>query len=175
MSPAELTGRRVLLRRPHIEDAHAMFDAFAADPRVTRYLSWRPHPDVTETRRVIDEFYNVGDHTAWLIADRRSAPVLGVCGWTRRDPDTVELGYCLGRRWWGRGLMSETVAVLLDEIRRDDTVRRVSAQCHADNAASAAVLRRCGMEFEGRLVRVGGFPNLAGESHDVLRFGLTVR
>jgi RimJ/RimL family protein N-acetyltransferase len=170
-----LTGPRVRLRAPRIEDAEAVFEAFASDAEVTRYLSWRPHTDVAETRRVITEFYNVGDHTAWLIEWRESGEIVGVCGTTRLSGHAVELGYCLGRQWWGRGIMTEVVSVLLDAIRRGGRIYRVAASCHPDNAASAAVLRRSGLTFEGRLARYALLPNLADEPQDMLLFGVAVR
>lgn len=170
-----LTGPRVRLRSPRIEDAEAVFHGFAKDPDVTRYLSWRPHTDVAETRRVITEFYNVGDHTARLIEWRESGEIVGVCGTTRLSGHAVELGYCLGRQWWGRGIMSEVVAVLLEAIRTDDRIYRVAACCHPDNAASAAVLRNSGLAFEGRLARYALLPNLSDEPQDMLLFGMAMR
>lgn len=172
---AVLTGPRVRLRAPRIEDAQAVFDAFASDAEVTRYLSWRPHTDVAETRRVITDFYNVGDHTAWLVEWCESGEIVGVCGTTRLSAHAVELGYCLGRQWWGRGIMSEAVSVLLEAIRTDNRIYRVEACCHPDNAASAAVLRHSGLAFEGRLARYALLPNLADEPQDMLLFGMAVR
>jgi ribosomal-protein-alanine N-acetyltransferase len=58
--PATLTGTRVRLRAPHVDDAEAMFDGLASDPEVTHYLSWIPHRGVVETRRVITKLFNVG-------------------------------------------------------------------------------------------------------------------
>ena len=59
-----LVGPRILLRAPWVEDAEDLFASVTSDPRVTEYLAWAPHTDVTETRRVISEIFNVGDdHT----------------------------------------------------------------------------------------------------------------
>jgi RimJ/RimL family protein N-acetyltransferase len=173
--PDVLTGPRVRLRPPAVDDAEAMYASYAADPEVTRYLSWRPHPDVATTRTVIEDFFNVGDHCAWLIEWRATGEVVGSCAWTRVAPHARELGYCLARSWWRRGIASEAVSVLLEALDRDPAVFRVSAHCHVDNAGSAAVLRRCGLSLEGRLVRHTVFPNLSDEPQDVLLFGKAVR
>lgn len=85
-----LTGPRITLRAPTLGDAELLFERIASDPDVTRCLSWRPHPNVDETRRVITEFFNIG--------------------------------FCLGRRWWRQGLMSEAVQLLLDKAQRDPTI-----------------------------------------------------
>ena len=168
-----LTGPRVLLRQPDVNDAEALFTRVASDPEVTRYLSWRPHPDVAETRRVITSLFNTGGERTWLIES--GGEVVGLCGLRRPDPHAVELGYCLARAWWRRGLMSEAVSVLLYEVAGDPSVYRVSAYCHVDNAGSAGVLARCGLTLEGRLARYAVFPNIGAEPADVLLFGKAVR
>jgi RimJ/RimL family protein N-acetyltransferase len=168
-----LTGRRVRLRAPNAGDADALFDRVASDPEVTRYLSWQPHPDVAETRRVITTLFNIGTEESWLI--EVDGEVIGVCGRRRPQPHEVEMGYCLGRRWWRQGLMSEVVSLLIDDTERDPGVYRISAYCHVDNAGSAGVLRHCGLTLEGRLARYSVFPNLSDEPQDVLMFGKAVR
>lgn len=168
-----LTGPRVRLRPPVVDDAEALFTRVASDPEVTRYLSWRPHPGVEETRRVITSLFNVGEERTWLI--EFAGEVVGVCGRRRPQPHEIELGYCLGRSWWRQGLMSEAVSMVVDEVARDPSVYRVSAYCHVDNAGSVGVLRRCGLALEGRLARYGMFPNISDEPADALLFGKAVR
>ena len=96
-----LNGPRVTLRAPTLDDAEALFERIASDPEVTRYMSWRPHPDVDETRRVITEIFNVGGETTWLIELRDGGGPIGLCGWRRPQPHTIDFGYCLGRRSGG--------------------------------------------------------------------------
>jgi RimJ/RimL family protein N-acetyltransferase len=172
---AVLTGPRVRLRPPHVGDAEAMFAGMASDPEVARYMSWTTHPDVAETRRVITDVFNAGADPIWLIEWRDTGEFVGTCGWIRPRPHTVELGYCIGRRWWRRGIASEVVGVLVDDARRDSTVYRVTAYCHVDNAGSAGVLRHCGLTLEGRLARYAVFPNLGPEPQDCLMYGMAVR
>jgi RimJ/RimL family protein N-acetyltransferase len=171
---AVLTGPRAMLRAPRLDDAEALFERIASDPEVTRYLSWPPHPNIAETRRVITELFNVGDERTWLIELPGIGPV-GLCGWRRPQPHSIELGYCLGRRWWRQGIMSEAVTMLVEQARRDPVVYRVNAYCHVDNVGSARVLERCGLALEGRLVRYGTFPNISAEPQDCLMLATAVR
>ena len=164
-----------MLRAPRIDDAEALFAEVASDPEVTRYLSWTPHPDVDETRRVITELFNVGDDRTWLIELRETGEIVGLCGLRRRESHSVELGYCLARRWWGHGLMPEAVGLLLEHLQRDPGLYRVSATCHVDNTRSARVLERSGLSFEGRLARYVILPNISAEPQDVLLFAKAVR
>lgn len=170
-----LTGPRVILRPPRLDDAEALFARIASDPEVTRYLSWMPHPDVAETRRVVDELFNVGAERTWLIETRDTREVIGLCGWRRPVSHAAELGYCLARNWWGRGMMSEVLRLLLDALERDPTVFRVWAVCHVDNSGSARLLERSGLSREGRLVRHSLFPNLSDEPQDTLLFAKALR
>jgi RimJ/RimL family protein N-acetyltransferase len=170
-----LTGRRVILRAPRIEDAEPLFERITSDPEVSRYMSWRRHRDVDETRRVITEMFNVGGETTWLIELRDGGGPIGVCGWRRPQPHIIDFGYFLGRRWWRRGFMTEAVQLLLYKAQRDPTVYRVTAHCHVDNMGSAAVLERSGLTFEGRMARYAVLPNLSDEPQDCLLFGKAVR
>lgn len=170
-----LTGQRVVLRRPELDDAEVLFAELTTDQVVTRYLSWTPHPDIAETRRVIAEVLNTGDATTWLIRRRDTDELVGTCGWTRPQPHSVELGYCLCRRWWGRGLATEAARLLIGAAERQPAVYRVSAYCHVDNVASAAVLRNAGLHLEGRLARYAVFPNASAEPQDCFMFGRAVK
>ena len=176
MSDVEvLFGSRVTLRAPTLDDAEPLFERIASDPDVSRYMSWRPHADVGETRRVITEIFNVGGETTWIIEPRDGGGPIGVCGWRRPQPHIIEFGYYLGRRWWRQGFMSEAVQLLLDKARRDPAVYRVTAHCHVDNAASAALLERSGLRLEGRLSRYTVLPNISAEPQDCLLFGKALR
>ena len=50
-----LTGDTGRPARARLDDAEELFTSVASDPEVTRYMSWTPHPDVDETRRVITD------------------------------------------------------------------------------------------------------------------------
>jgi ribosomal-protein-alanine N-acetyltransferase len=170
-----LNGPRVRLRAPILDDAELLFERIASDPEVPRYMSWRPHPDVAETRRVITDVFNVGGETTWLIELRDGGGPIGLCGWRRPQPHTIDFGYCLGRQWWRQGLMSEAVQLLLDKARCDPSVYRVTAHCHVDNTASARLLERSGLTLEGRVARYAVLPNISAEPQDCLLFGTAIR
>jgi [ribosomal protein S5]-alanine N-acetyltransferase len=169
-----MTGARVILRAPGLDDADELFASIASDPEVTRYVTWTPHPDVGETRRVITELFNVGKERTWLIELRDTGEIIGTCGFQIVAPHLREFGYVLGRRWWGQRLIAEVVDLLIAEMASDPEVRRISAVCHVDNTRSARVLQRAGLTLEGRLLRHTVFPNIGLEPQDVLQFGRMV-
>jgi RimJ/RimL family protein N-acetyltransferase len=161
MTGTALVGPRVLLRVPRVEDAGELFAWVTSDPEVTRYLSWTPHPDVNETRRVITEVLNAGDNHTWLIAMRESGEVVGTLGYRRLKAQVAEIGYCMAARWWGGGLMPEAVSVALERLQRDPRLRRVTATVHVDN-----------MRW---LTRHTVFPNLHPEPLDCLLYVRAMR
>jgi RimJ/RimL family protein N-acetyltransferase len=64
---------------------------------------------------------------------------------------TAELGYWLGEKFWGRGIMSEAVEAFGDFCFTNFPLRRIYAEPFANNPASARVLEKAGFVFEGRL------------------------
>jgi [ribosomal protein S5]-alanine N-acetyltransferase len=64
---------------------------------------------------------------------------------------TATLGYWLGEKFWGRGIVTEAVAALSDFWFENFPLRRISAEVFANNPASARVLQKAGFVFEGRL------------------------
>jgi ribosomal-protein-alanine N-acetyltransferase len=63
----------------------------------------------------------------------------------------AELGYWLGRAFWGHGIMSETVAAFTDYCFKTFSLNRIHAELYANNPASARVLEKTGFVYEGRL------------------------
>jgi [ribosomal protein S5]-alanine N-acetyltransferase len=160
-TPERIAGPRLLLRLPVLDDAGTLFQRVARDPQVTKYLLWTPHPDVAATRRVIAERINVGEHDrTWAIVLQHSDELVGMISCWRPVRHSAEIGYCIGRRWWGKGLMSEALDMLLAAL---------------DNERSTRLLQRAGFLLEGRLARHAVYPNLGPEPRDSLLFAKALR
>jgi len=159
-----------------LEDAGALFQRVARDPEVTKYLLWTPHPDVAATRRVITEKLNIADDDrTWAITLRNSEDVIGLTSCRRPLPHSVEIGYCIGRRWWGKGYMPEVLDMLTTALQADRDVYRVWATCHVDNERSTRVLERAGFVMEGRLARHAVYPTMGPEPQDSLLYAKALR
>ena len=48
--PEQLETERLVLRKPHMGDALAIFEGCTQDQEVTRYLTWRPHARIEQTQ-----------------------------------------------------------------------------------------------------------------------------
>jgi [ribosomal protein S5]-alanine N-acetyltransferase len=64
---------------------------------------------------------------------------------------TAELGYWLGEKFWGRGIMTEAVVAFTDFCFKNLPLRRIYAEPFANNPASARVLEKADFIFEARL------------------------
>jgi RimJ/RimL family protein N-acetyltransferase len=64
---------------------------------------------------------------------------------------TATVGYWLGEKFWGRGIMTEAVTAVTDFCFENFPLRRISAEVFANNPGSARVLEKAGFSLEGRL------------------------
>ena len=60
------------------------------------------------------------------------------------------MGYWLGEQFWGRGIMTEAVTAVTDFCFDNFPLRRIFAEVFSSNPASARVLEKIGMKYEGR-------------------------
>lgn len=150
---------RLILRRFRVEDAQAMYDRWASDPEVTRFLTWPPHADADVTRRVIESWmaeYDKPDYYQWAITvkEQDDLPVGSISVVSHNDAvRKAEIGYCIGRAWWRQGITSEALEAVIAFLFGEVGMGRVEA-CHdVNNPNSGAVMRKCGMQKEGVMRR----------------------
>ena len=171
--PRELHTPRLLLRRPEHADARRMYERFAGDAEVTRYLSWPRHRSVTDTREFLDaserEWAAHGTGPYLVFIDGLLA---GATGLHLETPYRASTGYALARDAWGKGYATEAARAIVVLAWTLPRLVRLYALCHPDNAASARVLEKAGFEREGCLRKFLVFPNLGPlDPSDVLVYG----
>lgn len=145
---------RLILRRAEASDAQYMFDNWASDPMVTRYLTWPAHSSVEISQMVIDSWiteYASDSYYHWMIVLKELGQPIGTIGMGRISEDfaKAEAGYCLGRSWWHQGIMTEALQATMDYLVDEVGFRRIEARHDARNPHSGAVMRKCGMVYEG--------------------------
>lgn len=163
--PDPIKTPRLLLRRPHADDAQALFDAYTQDERVCKYMIWSPHRELAETERFIADCvvaWEAGNRLAYVLADAGSDRAIGMLE-ARVQGSTVDIGYVLAPALWGRGLMPEAIQALAGAALAQPQFFRVQATCDVTNIASARTLEKAGFAGEGRLERHTVHPNLSPE------------
>jgi RimJ/RimL family protein N-acetyltransferase len=173
--PAELETARLHVRRPSPSDAPAVFGRFAADPEVTRYLSWCRHRSVLDTREFLeasDREWQAHGAGPYLVFSQDGL-LAGATGLHIETPYRASTGYALARDAWGRGYATEVTRAMVALAWSIPGLARLYALCHPLNVASARVLEKAGFEREGLLRKYLVFPNLGTqEPSDVLIYGL---
>lgn len=175
MKPPEIIETpRLRLRPPVAGDATAIFEQYAQDSAVTKYLTWRPHKQIDETFEYLKRCAAGWDACAftWVLTRKEDGDLLGMVE-LRLDEYKANLGYVLARPHWGKGIMPEAVSAVVDWTLASAGIFRVWAVCDIENSASARVLEKVGMEREGILRRWIIHPNVSDEPRDCFCYSKT--
>ncbi|MGE0592809.1 MAG: GNAT family N-acetyltransferase [Vicinamibacterales bacterium] len=154
--------RRLLLRPPLRADAQEIFERYASDPAVTRYLSWPTHATHDDTSAFID--FSNAEWSRWpagpyLVFSRQTGALLGSTGLAFETTYRASTGYVFARDAWGKGYATEALRAMV-ELAREAGVHRLHAHAHLDHVASRRVLEKGEFVFEGVLRGHTVFPNL---------------
>lgn len=100
--------------------------------------------------------------------------IAGSIGITFNDLNDVyakaaELGYWLGEKYWGRGIMNRAVREICDYTFENFDIVRIIAEPYAYNLASRKVLEKAGFELEG-IMRKSVFKN--GKIYDSCMYAM---
>jgi len=144
----------LILRKFSIDDAEDMFKNWASDEEVTRYLTWPTHSSVEVSKYIIsmwEKDNNSLNHYQWCIELKELGQAIGSIGVVnlREDINTVEIGYCVGKKFWGQGFTSEAFSVLIPFFFEEVQVNRIESRHDLNNPASGRVMEKCGLIKEG--------------------------
>lgn len=151
-----LETERLILRRFKIEDAQDMYQNWANNPEVNKFLSWPVHQSVDVSKAVIANWvksYSEPDNYQWAITQLSDQAVIGSIGVIHKNDDIgkVEIGYCISRQWWHQGITSEALKALIDFFISEVGINRVESMHDPNNPNSGKVMLKCGMKYEGTM------------------------
>ena len=165
---------RLVAKPAAVEDAQVVFDEYASDAAVAKYMTWTPHRSVADTANFLkrcERAWRDGSAYPWTLWQKQDGAFVGLVE-IRVTASAVDLGYALARRWWRQGLMSEALAPVVQWALAQPTIYRVWATCDVENLASARLLERLGMEREGVLRRWLLHPNLSDSPRDCFCYSI---
>jgi ribosomal-protein-alanine N-acetyltransferase len=150
-----LRSTRVSLRPLVMSDALVLF-SFFTDREVTRFWSRPPMTHVAQARRLVRDIrggYKNGTSLQLGIERNDDRALIGTCTLFHFYPACrrAEIGYALGRPYWGSGLMHEALQRLLAYAFDELDLNRIEADIDPQNAASERTLARLGFVKEGFL------------------------
>jgi RimJ/RimL family protein N-acetyltransferase len=123
------------------------------DPEVMRFVGDRKVPNAQDSWRAVAGWighWALRGYGQWAIVERATGDVVGRAGLINPEGwPGVEVGYLLGRRWWGRGYATEAAQAALDWAFTEGEFDRILSLIDPANAASIRVAERLGETLRG--------------------------
>jgi YhcH/YjgK/YiaL family protein len=149
---ADLASERLKLRQYRIDDAETMYANWCSDDEVTRHLLWNTHSDAEHTKTLLADWiaaYSSGQSYHWAI--EKDGEVIGdiaVMRWSGTHLD-CEIGYCLSRKFWNQGIMTEALRTVMKFLFEEVGFHRIILRHYTENPASGKVMQKAGLKVEG--------------------------
>jgi RimJ/RimL family protein N-acetyltransferase len=168
-----LSAERVRLRWLTATDIPSLFAIFG-DTAVTRYWGFATLPDLAGAEALLADIHQQFHHRTlfqWGVETIGSGEVVGTCTLAGLDAANrrADLGFALGRAFWGRGYMAEILPPLLRFAFADLALHRITADVDPQNERSIRILERLGFQREGYLREHW---LVQGEPQDAVLYGL---
>lgn len=143
---------RLILRPWRETDAPALF-RYASDPDIGPVAGWTPHASLEESLRIIRTVFAAPEIYAVVL--KESGEPVGSCGIMFADglhsadmqPGHAEIGYWIGKPYWGQGLIPEAIRALLARSFNELKLKAVWCGYYDGNVKSRRVIEKCGFRF----------------------------
>ncbi|MBJ9991174.1 GNAT family N-acetyltransferase [Paenibacillus favisporus] len=145
-----LTGSRLMMKPIEPQDAPRLLDILA-DPQVIKYVTQSSFFSFARSRRIASELLSTGRRDSlhmgiWLHGERELAGVVSMQHWREEKRDAM-IGYMLAKAYWGRGIATEALGLMLNYAFTELKLLHIEGRCHAVNTASARVMQKNGMQL----------------------------
>ena len=160
--------------RPAVPRDADLLRQWRAEPSVRRFQPLNELPTAqlradVASQRIADLYRGRGEKFQWIVqADNQSAGwvTLVVSNW---EHGLAEVGYALSTNYQSRGVMTEALQILLDDLFHNTLLERIEARCAVENFGSQRVLEKNNFIQEGRL---RGYFKLRGRRIDNFLYSL---
>src|SRR5215472_3486559 len=116
-APTQLETTRLILRQPLMSDAVKIFERYASDDEVTKFVGWPRHRAVHDTEaflRFSTQEWDQWPAGPYLIVSRADGQLLGSTGFGFQTAHDAMIGYVLAKDAWGKGFATEALAAIID-------------------------------------------------------------
>ena len=143
--------QRLILRPWREDDAQALYQ-YASDPEIGPPAGWPPHTSVDSSREIIRTVFSEPETYAVCLKDGSPIGSIGLkrngsTDMTDRD-DECELGYWIGKPFWGQGLIPEASRALLHRAFEELGMRAVWCGYYEGNEKSRRVQEKLGFVYQ---------------------------
>ncbi|MGY3724505.1 aspartyl-tRNA(Asn)/glutamyl-tRNA(Gln) amidotransferase subunit C/ribosomal-protein-alanine N-acetyltransferase [Granulicatella balaenopterae] len=155
-----LSSQRILLRPFIIEDTKASYENWTSDALMTKYLRWPAHVSMNETENILRSWinqYSDENFFQWAIIVKATGEVIGTISSvdTNLSERTVELGYCIGSKWWHKGYTTEAGKLVCDYLLTECGFEKLIIHHDSQNPASGKVAQKLEFNYLGRKLQAG--------------------
>ena len=147
---------RIILRPWREDDAPVLFK-WASDPELGPRAGWPPHKSVEESREIIRTLFS--GEGMWAVELKETGEAIGCVGYLPAASsnlqiagDECEVGYWIARPYWGRGICTEALRLVIDYCFRVKGFSVLWGDYFPKNPASGKVMKKCGFVDTGREV-----------------------
>ena len=149
-----LETERLILRRISLLDAEEMFDNWASNDEVTKFLTWPTHQNIDITKMVISSWvdsYKENTFYQWGIELKDTHELIGTISSVdvNLDKNEVEVGYVIGQDYWNKGYTTEALKRVISYFFEEEKFSKILVGHDKDNYASKCVIKKCGFEYVG--------------------------
>ena len=142
---------RLILRRFEENDAQAMFNNWASDPEVTKYLTWPTHQNIETTKFIINIWLNDYENNPhrFGIVLKETNELIGSIDVVSIENNIPEIGYVLSRKYWSQGIMTEACKALINYLF-EFGFNKIKIKAVVENIGSNKVIEKCGFIFTSK-------------------------
>ncbi|MCM1214983.1 MAG: GNAT family N-acetyltransferase [Lachnospiraceae bacterium] len=173
----ELKTSQCILRKVKLDDAEAIFRNWASNHEITRWLSWKPHTSIEQTKLKVNEWMHEDETQSihWIVTMNGSDEPIGCVSVSmgKSSPGIFGYGHCLCKRVWDHGIATECMRAVLHEMFINRNMIGCYTNVDRPNIGSIRVMEKNGLSVS-RVLQYKGLDNLTGEKADVLVFA-TIR
>lgn len=144
-----LETERLILRAFELDDAYDMYNNWASDEDVTKYLTWNHHTSIDDTISILKlwiEQYEKPERINFAIVLKETNQLIGgidVCGYIDNIP---VIGYVLSKKYWNKGYMTEACQKVINFLF-EKGYNKIKIDAAVDNIGSNKVIKKCGGIF----------------------------
>ena len=143
-----LETKRLILRPWQEDDAEDLYK-YASDPDIGSPAGWQPHTSVENSREIIRTVLSAPE--TYAVCLRENGKPVGSIGFHRADlaelDDEYELGYWIGKPFWGQGLIPEASREMLRHAFEDLGMNRIWCGYYDGNVKSRRVQEKLGFVY----------------------------
>lgn len=151
-----IESKRLILRKFVKEDAKDIYQGWASDPAVTKYLTWHPHKNLKETEQILDVWlaaYEGKNCYRFAIELKEESKLIGMIDVVGYEDGIPEIGYVLSSDYWNMGYMSEALSTFMN-LLISEGFDKIYIEADENNIASNAIIRNNGFKFLGKERRI---------------------